>query len=527
MTWKFFISYSRSVKPEIRPVIDRLKEEEHEVWWDADIPVMADWWSTILDKIEWCDIFIFVVSEKAVQSPYCMAELRYGTARNRPILPFIMDDHKQYTMPPEVTPTRNQYYVHDGDAERMYDSIVRSCQMLSLDNYPDIRTVRPPEPNKGADTLIRQFQQAVSLAEEGQFDEAIKRFRNVASIDSNWRKRCHKWEARIQSYSPIMEMTEHWSTMAVARQEWSVHEQSYGAEFDPLGIIARLVVKSQKKPTPSPVQQSPVITPVNKPQQPVPVVKPVKPEIKVTDILPQPFEWCDVPAGDFLYGENKKALFLPEFKIAKYPITYAQYQVFIDEEDGFNDARWWEGLAGEQPDMPSEQYWKINNHPRERVNWYDAMAFCRWLSWKLGGAYAIDRLSDWLIRLPTEFEWEKAARGTDGREYPYGNTFDAKKGNVKDSGYAQTTPVTAHPDGASPYDVYDMSGNVWEWCLTGYDSSQIETNNISSERRVLRGGSFIDNLTNNSRCAYRGGLVPHVCGYFYGFRVVWASVLSL
>ncbi|MBZ0307237.1 MAG: SUMF1/EgtB/PvdO family nonheme iron enzyme [Anaerolineae bacterium] len=183
-------------------------------------------------------------------------------------------------------------------------------------------------------------------------------------------------------------------------------------------------------------------------------------------------DWVEIPAGEFKYGGDKDAfrsaeaqeLDLPAFYISRYPITYAQFQAFIDASDGFRDPRWWEGLADEQDryqnqSQPGEHYFKYANHPRETVSWYDAIAFCRWWSNKLGGEYALDKVMAWKVRLPTEQEWEKAARGADGRVYPYGNEFDAAKGNTGETGIGQTSAVGMYPQGASPYGVLDMSGN--------------------------------------------------------------------
>lgn len=93
---KFFVSYSRSVKQDVGQVLHLLESAGHQVWWDGDIPIIQDWWATILKNIEWCEIFIFMISEKSVQSAYCLAELHYAIDRNRPILPFILDDHTRY-----------------------------------------------------------------------------------------------------------------------------------------------------------------------------------------------------------------------------------------------------------------------------------------------------------------------------------------------------------------------------------------------------------------------------------------------
>jgi formylglycine-generating enzyme required for sulfatase activity len=170
---------------------------------------------------------------------------------------------------------------------------------------------------------------------------------------------------------------------------------------------------------------------------------------------------------------------------------------------------------------PGDQAFKYGNHPRERVSWYDAIAFCRWLSWRQGGAYALDKVDEWAVRLPTEFEWERAARGTNGLIYPYGNEFDAAKGNTAETKIGQTSAVGIFPNGASPDGVLDMSGNVWQWCLTEYNNSapDASSENIrTTNRRVLRGGSW-GNDHFNARAVVRRSGNPSNRINDYGFRV--------
>lgn len=291
------------------------------------------------------------------------------------------------------------------------------------------------------------------------------------------------------------------------------------------------------------VKKAPIVLP-NPPKQEQ--LKPLSPKslvipdaAAVRNIIGKPFEWCEVPAGEFLYGDDKTSyskyalpadkqiLTLPSFSMAKYPITYSQFQAFIADKEGFKDPHWWEGLAQDQSRKSGDLKRKINSHPRERVSWYDAIAFCRWLSWRLGHSYDIDKIVGWAVRLPTEFEWEKAARGTDGRIYPWGNDFNKSKTNTEESGINQTTPVIQYPDGASPYGVLDMSGNVWEWCLTDYDTPQqnaILDNLGSVSRRVLRGGSW-NSPQSISQIIYRGGdrPPPNTRGYNIGFRIMRPS----
>ncbi|MBI3423752.1 MAG: SUMF1/EgtB/PvdO family nonheme iron enzyme [Acidobacteria bacterium] len=260
-----------------------------------------------------------------------------------------------------------------------------------------------------------------------------------------------------------------------------------------------------------------------------------RPGVGVTsDGLPN-ITWIKIPGGAFQYGAEKQAddaewyapaksrkLELPAFWISRYPITYAQFRCFA-EDNGYGDPRWWEGLAANEDDrQPREQSFKFDNHPRDTVNWYEAIAFCRWLSWRWGGGYDLQKIDEWKVRLPTEFEWEKAARGTEGRLYPYAGKFDAAKGNVRETGIGQTSAVGIFPNGTSPYGVEEMSGNVWEWCLSDYEKPQekawnenLETNND----RVLRGGSWIYNV-DNARSVCRGIFRPGVRDGYAGFRVV-------
>ncbi len=249
----------------------------------------------------------------------------------------------------------------------------------------------------------------------------------------------------------------------------------------------------------------------------------IRDDLKLPDI-----DWVMIPAGEFIYQDDK--LTLPAFEISRYPVTYAQFQAFIDDSEGFYDPRWWDGLA--IPDghnnTPGDQAFKYWNHPRERVSWYDAMALCRWFSWRSGVGYELDAIEKWAVRLPTEFEWERAARGTDGRVYPYGNKFDAAKGNTRETGIGQTSAVGTFPNGAAPEGVLDMSGNVWEWCLSDYKNPAqmaAEENLRSSTRRVLRGGSW-GSLHHGARAAYRNSSDPNYRSSGLGFVLVRAPSLK-
>ena len=243
------------------------------------------------------------------------------------------------------------------------------------------------------------------------------------------------------------------------------------------------------------------------------------------------FAWCEVPAGGFAMGSDRFAwekpihqVTLPTFFISKFPTTFAQYKAFLDAPDGYRNEQWWRKpvkLANREQN-PGQQSWPIDNHPAENVSWYDAVAYCRWLTSKLG----------YEVRLPTEEEWEKAARGTDGREYPWGNEYELDSANIDEilGDYEvgmyyleQTTAVGIYPKNVSPYGAMDMSGNVWERCSTkwreNYSAGRADNDSQGDSPRVERGGSWHYSRV-AARAAFRVGDPPGLRLDNVGFRVV-------
>lgn len=224
-------------------------------------------------------------------------------------------------------------------------------------------------------------------------------------------------------------------------------------------------------------------------------------------------DWVDIPEGAFPY-QKQALVFLPQYRISRYHITWKQFQVFLDAEDGFVDPRWWDGLAERkerytiQQEKPT-QVFRFWNHPFDGACWYDAIAFCRWWSYRLGGEYRVERAPAWKVRLPTEQEWEKAAAGTDGRKYPWGDTFcsgcanfdetdryniqqdqaGVRRGQVGTYYYAAPTAPGIFPHGASPYGVMDMIGTMWDLTLTEYRHGKND-DLYDYYPRVIRGGTW-------------------------------------
>jgi C_GCAxxG_C_C family probable redox protein len=232
--------------------------------------------------------------------------------------------------------------------------------------------------------------------------------------------------------------------------------------------------------------------------------------------------WLDVAAGS-VQVERAGNFASEPFKVAKFPVTYAQFQVFLEAEDGFSNPDWWQGLAADpaHQSAPGEQQFRLDNNPRENVSWFDAVAFCRWLTAKSSPELVED---GWQIRLPTEWEWQQAATGGNPEnKFPWGLDWDDSLAHTKHNQLNKSMAVGMYPAGAAPNGALDMSGNVWEWCLNCYEDP--ENLDLSrTERRVLRGGSWY-HWGSYAHTDMRSRYYPDHRYNAGGFRVVLAKTL--
>jgi formylglycine-generating enzyme required for sulfatase activity len=311
--------------------------------------------------------------------------------------------------------------------------------------------------------------------------------------------------------------------------------------------------------------------PPKPPPQPRPQPKTQPTSPAVIEIAPGvTMEFVEVPAGRFLMGSsvadpdargNEKPqheLYLPTYYIGKTPVTNAQFRPFV-EGDGYTNRDYWTKDGWQwrteknrvQPSYWDDQKWNGAEYPVVGITWYEAMAYAAWLSAQTGEDY----------RLPNEADWEKAARGTDGRIYPWGNTWEAGRCNYsKFNEFAKTgvesllpggfllrpagsklmnsfgwragnpigqaSPVGKFLDGASPYGTLDMAGNVWEWTRSSYQDypydsgdGREEIRNAKTKRLAVRGGSW-NSLRSDVRCAARIRSYPSNGDTMTGCRLV-------
>lgn len=282
---------------------------------------------------------------------------------------------------------------------------------------------------------------------------------------------------------------------AVSNLSGAKQTPQFGSHGDTEGDF--VFVTTEPRPVPSLLPVSPPANPIGSP----PPTRPAA-EIKINERDGAEMVWipaCTYQMGDFDSYEERNPVH--EVRLAGYflyrsPVTVAQYKKFC---------------AATSTKMPAPPAWGWkDDHPVVNVSWNDALAYCRWAG----------------VRLPTEAEWEHAARGPRNYKYPWGNDFDGAKGanSVKPYEATGTTPVGSYP--ANDFGLFDMGGNVWNWCIDSYNprfwqagSSSFNPINIAPSRyRVFRGGSWSNTNTANFRTSIRNWGAPDGRGSDGGFR---------
>ena len=232
-----------------------------------------------------------------------------------------------------------------------------------------------------------------------------------------------------------------------------------------------------------------------------------------TTAAPLPTEMVLIPAGEFIMGSDplegrigfdigvdsipKRRITLKAFYLDKYEVTIGAYRVFVNAMHGEAPAIWSDfSMFG----YPAPQ----DNHPVVDVNWHAADSYCRWAE----------------KRLPTEAEWEKAARGPDGRPWPWGGQFEPDYATTESRGRGFTTAVGSMPKDVSPYGIYDMAGNAMEWTASLYESypGALKRVIVDQRFRILRGGAWDLLGTPFTRASNREYRLADLAQPDFGFR---------
>lgn len=511
-----FISYSRRNLEFVQQLVDALKKCGKDPWFDqlkeplSGIAAGAPWWKEIQYGIENVDNFLFVIGPNSISSPYCHAEINYARERGKRLVPVLYCG-----------------WIGEGETRKAIDAAIEAIP--DDEQVPDSVTSSILNLKK----LVRQNWLAISeiqyvvFASSIPFEQSLEQLIQALDLDLAW----------VRMHSQLVQAAKLW--------------EASGFDDDYLWGANRLkpvydMIERRKPELESLVQdfikpeQERLMTEledINTTHQRRAAIGERLAAIGDTrrgvglraDGLPD-IVWCPVPGGEITLEDGAGTFPVQPFYIAKYPITYVQFQAFLDDKEmGFDHNNWWQGIRPEYQKLEmEEQKFKYDNHPRDTVSWHQAVAFCRWLTAKLpSDAWPSGDISageDRIIRLPTEWEWQQAATGGQkDYEYPWGKEWDGRRANTGESRIGRTTAVGMYSEGASPAPVgaLDMSGNLWEWCLNQHNNPE-NVNIEGSAGRVLRGGSFVYHA-NSARVGHRIRFDPFVGGRYFGFRVVLGS----
>lgn len=541
---KIFVSYARVDKPYCIRIIETL--HAHEVWYDQRLYAGQDWWKEIRRRLAWCEVFIYLLSPESVASRNCRRELAIARQLKRDIMPVLIDSD---TVLPEAM--RAWHYVDLSNAltaqnvSRLLTAILmveraRNAPAATPVALPKTPAIQPAETSPAA--LISA---AVRAMEENDYEAAVRLLRQAK--DSGYQSRFVRVDELLRSaqaalserrqtrevkreYQHIVALFNFESTRSIACEALAEFQKEFG-DYDPQNLRRHCAaeVNSQlpvQTPQPVPAPSQPIVSAPLKaasapmqsaPPVPAPGLDAVAASFSANDFLPM-LQWCDIPHGsvtissivgaDEEFGEMTEQV--DNFVMSKYPVTNAQFGIFADAVDGYRNPRWWafseyaqRWFAAHRLAAPP----RFNGEklPRENVNWYEAKAFANWLGAQL-------RMK---VDLPTVAQWQRAAKGDDDRYFPWGDDYYEDCCNTVETGLKQTTPVDRYHKGVSPYGVYDMSGNTWEWTLNTTAAAE-EGRDL---RRAVTGGSFVSSC-DRAQTSVRYYLEPRVRYSSIGIRLV-------
>lgn len=456
-----FLSYSHRDKDYVHKLQKALQKEGFDVWIDDRIDYGTEWPKVIQKHLDECDAFVVVVSENAYESKWVQNELARAGRKKKPFFPLLLQGD------PWLSVEATQYVdVTDGSLpnEKFY-------QMLAI-------AVPRKEPEK-RNSISEEKTLAEKAARERAEREKVER-------ELAWQKAMHE-NARLDA--PRVNASQ------VPRRVESKNFRWLGLGgivfiglllvlFSGNYFVQNLIATLNNSPTSQPTN--------------TPLTNPVAgdPWMQIIDGMNLVF----VPAGKFTMGSGEN--------LDQQPIHQVDMDAFwIDQTEVTNKmyAKCVDAGKCDLPNFPLHYYdSSYANHPVVFVSWNDAFAYCFWAH----------------RRLPTEAEWEKAARGTESFIYPWGNESPNSTLLNDNRNFGSTTEVGKYPDGISVYGALDMAGNVWEWVSSlhkpyPYDASDGRENMESLEDRVHRGGSWNSSGVSST---YRSSGSPTFSANVIGFR---------
>lgn len=540
-----FISYSRHDHAYAHELAELLTLTHFNIWIDDNrIDYGQRWWDEIEKAIKGCTAFVVIMTENGWQSQWVKLEVHLARNLNKPIFPLLLDG-ENWSMLLDchyVDVTDNQ--LPAADFFHALAQVVPQQKIGSKINPPFSETALQPEtPPFDVMLAIDSFLAAHQAENWETALEWLVRIRNTNpnQVPRIFLMEINSYEKEIQEALSLQNITRQAQNDYEVLRRMLAHRQpseriwhmlqnfwQFYPGYDPDNIADK--VRPAPKVTPKELLLQMHDLELLPPERAVAgrdlaQLGDHRPGVGLNRRGLPDIDWVEIPEGEFIFGDTSEGngphvVNLPDFYLSRFPITYAQFEAFVHSGGYSNSAHWtpegWEWKDDRaNPDFGwNNPHWHLFNHPVIGINWYEADAFCRWLT----------TLTGCEIRLPTEQEWEKSARGTDGRLYPWGNDYTSGHANVNEliegAGpfyLGRTSPVGIYTMGASPYGLVDMCGNVWEWCATSWDNPyQISQHHMAV---VARGGSW--NSTHyGARIVVRSRHERHYSGRnILGFRL--------
>ncbi|MBX3063711.1 MAG: SUMF1/EgtB/PvdO family nonheme iron enzyme [Anaerolineae bacterium] len=493
---KLFISYSREDKSWVYELWRALRDRaHHDVWIDQWIVPAQDWWATILQNIEVCECFLYVMTPQSVESIYCRAELAYALALNKPILPLLLKDTE---LPADLKRIQFLTVTNEsnwGDVLFVIASALAEVRVDALQGKYPAQSAKPPSepiPQQKLEEASEVFMLAEEAAHTNNFTLAAKLFQQVIGVDPHGvglaaAERLGEIEIehrREDDYANLFEMFKNPVLAKGVRALAKVYVQRYGIDYDPQTILPTLLEGTTPFAIPATPKESAgeLSTGIQRLDNHGVLMVYVP---ATTHNLSWNFH---MGANDIEVARPAHSVTIPNsYWLDLTPVTNESYAQFARE--GYSTRDFWTAAGWEwaQKYRAPHDYRSLTapKQPRVGVTWYEAYAYCQWR----GG------------RLPTEAEWEWAARGPENRSFPWGSQFESAKAihGVNSEGKTAVVGEGIREAGASWVGALDLCGNVWEWTNTIYLSYPYtvddgrEDNEDATRARVLRGGSWLNN----------------------------------
>lgn len=502
---RIFVSYARVDKPYCVQLVEVL--DFHEVWYDQRLSAGQKWWKEILYRLEWCDGLIYLISNDSLNSEYCRREFEIAQSLGKHIFPVIIQEdivlpeslsHIQYanlsyglTAESVHNLLRGIYIAEQADWRRSTEehmSVVTATNIDSIDVMQNISDAAKSM-EKG------DYERAIQLLSAVLKHEERPRFINVEKMKQEAEAAVNSQELRRkleEEYLQILELVRLPATRSIGLEAFEAFRKD-NPDYDPENIksIINQTMNGHKS----------LLSITQGRTRRIPLL-----------------EWCEIPKGVVRINQpdnnvpNKE---VGDFLMARYPVTNKQYQAFVNAPNGYANGQWWSyhPLAKQwhaENQRPRASKFEGSDRPRENVNWYEARAFCNWLS----------DLLKLEITLPTLLQRQRAIMGDDERIFPWGSDFHQSCCNTRENGLRMTTVVNRYPSGQSPYGVFDLAGNVWEWCM---DSVQCDDDEKAPEKVIVHGGAWVSPY-NRCHVAHSYMLPPTTHFASIGFRIVCLSV---